>query len=263
MVRTNKEGVADLTDAKSLLKGDLYHDDAGSCILPLGLYTIKETKAPEGYLLPDIQAIQAEVVQEGDKATLRLPDDPARETADVTFLDQVERQDLRFQKIAADSQSPLANVPFLITAHARPDGGTPESHVIVTDADGRFDSASFAPGTRDNANDDAVSGLTFTTDDRGTVAADLSQLSLDEGRLDGTRGLWFAGGTSAPTAMACRRRLLAGPSRLVGKPGSARVAPLLGWHLRQDVNPHEPPKNLMNDTTRHGFAKGRLSDTSS
>ena len=72
-----------------------------------------------------------------------------------------------------------------------------------------------------------------------------------------------SGGTSASATMACRRRLLAGPSRLVGKTGSERVAPLLGWHLRQDVNPHEPPKNLMNDTTRHGFAKGRLSDTSS
>ena len=72
-----------------------------------------------------------------------------------------------------------------------------------------------------------------------------------------------SGGTSASTTMACRRRLLAGPSRLIGKPGSERVAPLLGWHLRQDVNPHEPPKNLMNDTARHGFAKGRLSDTSS
>ena len=71
------------------------------------------------------------------------------------------------------------------------------------------------------------------------------------------------GGTSASATTACRRRLLAGPSRLVGKTGSERVAPLLGWHLRQDVNPHEPPKNLMNDTTRHGFAKGRLSDTSS
>ena len=51
------------------------------------------------------------------------------------------------------------------------------------------------------------------------------------------------GGTSASAATACRRRLLAGPSRLVGKTGSARVAPLLGWHLRQGVNPHEPLKS--------------------
>ena len=51
------------------------------------------------------------------------------------------------------------------------------------------------------------------------------------------------GGTSASTAMACRWRPLAGPSRLVGKTGSERAAPLPGWHLRQGVNPHEPLKN--------------------
>ena len=51
------------------------------------------------------------------------------------------------------------------------------------------------------------------------------------------------GGTSASTATACRRRPLAGPSRLVGKTDSERVAPLPGWRLRRGVNPHEPPKS--------------------
>ena len=37
-----------------------------------------------------------------------------------------------------------------------------------------------------------------------------------------------SGGTSASATTACRRRPLAGPSRLVGKTGSARVAPLPG-----------------------------------
>ena len=50
------------------------------------------------------------------------------------------------------------------------------------------------------------------------------------------------GGTSASATMACRRRLLAGPSRLVGKTGSERAAPLPGWHLGRGVNPHEPPE---------------------
>ena len=54
------------------------------------------------------------------------------------------------------------------------------------------------------------------------------------------------GGTSASTATACRRRPLAGPSRSVGKTGSARVAPLPGWHLRRGVNPLEPLKSLKN-----------------
>ena len=57
-----------------------------------------------------------------------------------------------------------------------------------------------------------------------------------------------SGGMSASTTMACRRRLLAGPSRLVGKTGSARVAPLPGRHLRRGVNPHEPPKGLLLST---------------
>ena len=51
------------------------------------------------------------------------------------------------------------------------------------------------------------------------------------------------GGTSASATTACRRRPLAGPSRLVGKTGSARAAPLPGWHLRRGVNPHEPLKS--------------------
>ena len=54
------------------------------------------------------------------------------------------------------------------------------------------------------------------------------------------------GGTSASATMACRRRLLVGPSRLVGKTGSERVAPLLGWYLRRGVNPLEPLKSLKN-----------------
>ena len=35
----------------------------------------------------------------------------------------------------------------------------------------------------------------------------------------------------------------AGLSRLVGKIGSERMAPLPGWHLRRGINPHEPPKS--------------------
>ena len=50
------------------------------------------------------------------------------------------------------------------------------------------------------------------------------------------------GGASASATMACRR-LLAGPSRLVGKTNSERAAPLPGWHLGRGVNLHESPKS--------------------
>ena len=48
--------------------------------------------------------------------------------------------------------------------------------------------------------------------------------------------------TSASTTMACRRPLLAGPSRLVGKTDSERVAPLPGWHLRRGRQPTRTPE---------------------
>ena len=54
-----------------------------------------------------------------------------------------------------------------------------------------------------------------------------------------------SGGTSASAATACRHLLLAGPSRLVGKTGSERAAPLPGWHLGRGVNPHEPLKSQL------------------
>ena len=76
----------------------------------------------------------------------------------------------------------------------------------------------------------------------GTVLGHLCTLLRRESRYESRRELrqvarapqppWRAGG--AP---------LAGPSRLVGKTDSERVAPLPGWHLRQGVNPHEPLKS--------------------
>ena len=60
------------------------------------------------------------------------------------------------------------------------------------------------------------------------------------------------GGTSASATMACRRRLLAGPSRLVGKTGSERAAPLPGWHLGRGVNPHEPLKSPLSQRRPEG-----------
>ena len=79
----------------------------------------------------------------------------------------------------------------------------------------------------------------------GAVSGHLCTLLRRESRYESRRELPAPGGASASTAMACRRRLLAGPSRLVGKTGPKRVAPLLGWRLRRGVNPHEPPKSLI------------------
>ena len=86
----------------------------------------------------------------------------------------------------------------------------------------------------------------------GTVLGRLCTLLRRESRYESRRELPAPGGASASAATACRRRPLAGPSRLVGKTGSARVAPLPGWHLRQGVNPHEPLKSTKNGPTHYG-----------
>ena len=79
----------------------------------------------------------------------------------------------------------------------------------------------------------------------GAVSGHLCTLLRRESRYESRRELPVPGGTSASATTACRRRPLSGPSRLVGKTGSARAAPLPGWHLRRGVNPHEPPKSLI------------------
>ena len=88
--------------------------------------------------------------------------------------------------------------------------------------------------------------IVYTNGRIGPLRAGLGHLCTllrRESRHESRRELPASGGASASTATACRRRPLAGPSRLVGKPGSERAAPLPGWRLRRGVNPHEPPKS--------------------
>ena len=90
------------------------------------------------------------------------------------------------------------------------------------------------------------------------VLGHLCTLLRRESRYESRRELPAPGGTSASTTMACRRRLLACPSRLVGKTGSERVAPLPGWHLRQGVNPHGPLKSHLNVVFDNGVRPSAL-----
>ena len=92
----------------------------------------------------------------------------------------------------------------------------------------------------------------------GAVLGHLCTLLRRESRYESRRELPAPGGTSASTTMACRRRLLACPSRLVGKTGSERVAPLPGWHLRQGVNPHGPLKSHLNVVFDNGVRPSAL-----
>ena len=135
-------------------------------LLPFGLYSIQEVKAGEGYLLTDGEPHEFRIAKDG---VLVNPFDGA-------FENQVMRSDLEFTKKGDDGQDRLAGVAFKLTSKT-----TGESHVVVTDENGYFFSASsWNKHTHEtNANDWAL-------DAEGVI---------DSSKLDATAGVWFGGTT--------------------------------------------------------------------
>ena len=135
-------------------------------LLPFGLYSIQEVKAGEGYLLTDGEPHEFRIAKDG---VLVNPFDGA-------FENQVMRSDLEFTKKGDDGQDRLVGVAFKLTSKT-----TGESHVVVTDENGYFSSASsWNKHTHEtNANDWAL-------DADGVI---------DSSKLDATAGVWFGGTT--------------------------------------------------------------------
>ena len=142
------------------------HASSDAQWLPLGLYSIQEVKAGEGYLLTD-----------GEEHRFRISKDGALVNPfDGAFENQVMRSDLEFTKKGEDGQDRLAGVAFKLTSKT-----TGESHVVVTDENGYFSSASsWNKHTHEtNANDWAL-------DAEGVIGSS---------KLDATAGVWFGGTT--------------------------------------------------------------------
>ena len=142
------------------------HASSDAQWLPFGLYSIQEVKAGEGYLLTD-----------GEEHRFRISKDGALVNPfDGAFENQVMRSDLEFTKKGEDGQDRLAGVAFKLTSKT-----TGESHVVVTDENGYFSSASsWNKHTHEtNANDWALA----------------AEGVIDSSKLDATAGVWFGGTT--------------------------------------------------------------------
>lgn len=104
---------------------------AVSDLLPYDTYTVKEKSASEGYL---VQVTDATCILD-------------KEVISVTSKEQVQRGDLSGVKIGSGSHKRLADVPFEIRSNT-----TDESHVVVTDKNGSFSTASSWTAHTQNTN---------------------------------------------------------------------------------------------------------------
>ena len=138
-VRTDARGEAKLSE-EYLVEGydnsKFYKDSKGNIVLPLGIVTIQETKAPVGYLLND-KIHTKYITGEGTAETVKTYAAP-------TAYDQIKRGDFEFIKVSDGTMKRLSDVAFKVTALEKDGKATEdgESHIIVTDDNGYFSSAS-------------------------------------------------------------------------------------------------------------------------
>ena len=163
----------------------LVTDEEGSAslpedALPYGTYTIQETKTNESYLLTDGEARTFEIREDGVTVSADV------DGGELIFRDQVIRNDIHFNKISDTSNARMQSIPFKVTNTV-----TGETHVVVTDRNGTFNSGALSnPHTvKTNANDGALEGY---GEDTVIKTAD----------LDAKAGVWFGLGRKGSTAKA-------------------------------------------------------------
>ena len=155
-------------DKDHLVSGDpLMLDEEGLAYLGFGVMKWQEIKAPEGYVLNE---------KESDFISLSPASTDGIQCAftPIAVKDQVVRGDVKFTKMEADTNRPMAHIPFLVTSKT-----TGERHIIVTDENGSFDSSAATPKHSRNTN-----RLDYYMNTVGPIPAD----KLEEGF-----GAWFAG----------------------------------------------------------------------
>ena len=108
-------------------------------LLPYGKYKLEETKAPEGYLTDGAKAIDFSITKDGKIVDLT--------DKSHSVYNQIKRGDIEGVKIGAGTHKRLAGVPFRITSKT-----TGESHIVVTDKNGQFSTASSWASHKVNTN---------------------------------------------------------------------------------------------------------------
>ena len=134
--RTDEEGRVMMNDPEKYLvkekSAELYRDSSGRPVFPIGIITVKESAAPEGYEL-DEKTYYAAVTDSGQSETLSTL---KTFTGASSLKEQVIRGDVKFIK-SAEGRRRMGGVLFRFTSLT-----TGESHVLVTDRNGLASTAS-------------------------------------------------------------------------------------------------------------------------
>lgn len=170
--------------ASHKISGDAFYTDAdGNPVIPLGTITIEETNPPFGYS-EEYKLVdeQANVVDSGvylRQITTADTTTPSINTFHDFSVEEVPiRTKLMFMKTDWETRQTMAGVPFRLSL-LDADENKVESHIIVTDEDGLFDSSAIPTTTDTNGNDNATPSST--------------------GLYDGLTptGIWFSGSATA------------------------------------------------------------------
>lgn len=179
--RTDENGAIRTTQAdKYLVKeksSDLYFE-YGVSVIPLGAITIEETKAPAGYTLAGrfFKNIDTGECISNDDGVIFVAIKDAHSLSsylgdNAIIKEEVSlRGDIKFKKVALDTDKPLSSIAFRITSKT-----TGESHVVVTDADGMIDTSKIKHSENTNAADKdnkTISGTWFYGNDDGEKKID-------------------------------------------------------------------------------------------
>ncbi|MDU6919939.1 MAG: VaFE repeat-containing surface-anchored protein [Roseburia hominis] len=146
--------IISLNDNPVLVEGKLYNKNetvkkiqtgidgiasTSADLLPYGNYRLEESKAPEGYLTDGAKEIDFSITEDGKIVDLT--------DKSHSVYNQIKRGDIEGVKIGAGTHKRLAGVPFRITSKT-----TGESHIVVTDKNGQFSTASSWASHKVNTN---------------------------------------------------------------------------------------------------------------
>lgn len=143
ILKTDEDGYCDLTDSYKVSGDELYLDATGVATLPVGVITIQEQKAPEGYLINEEVYVRT-ITSEGTASNVHTYNMPQ-------ILEEVIKSNVKITKYgvnpddAANIKTPLAGIDFVFTS--KTDGTT---YTITTDKDGM-------------ASTDSIGGIPYDT----------------------------------------------------------------------------------------------------